>query len=74
MEKIHFDRLCIIKDEYKEMGPEKLDQLVEEGRAIIEQHGEEGLYNKLKTEDEFRAAAVYFDYRIVTDEEHYEED
>lgn len=71
MDKKYYDRLCVIDDYYKDLSPEKVAELVETGRKLIELHGDEGLHWKLKTEEEFRAAGTYFDYRTVTNEEYY---
>ena len=74
MEQLIFDRLCIMNNEYKAMGPDKVSELVEAGRQLIELHGEENLQYKLKTEQEFLAAGIYFEWRLATNEELYEGD
>lgn len=74
MDKKYYDRLCRIDDFYKGFSSEEVAELVEKGRKLIEIHGDEGLHWKLKTEEEFRAAGSYFEYNLVINEEHYEED
>jgi hypothetical protein len=52
MEKLTFERLCNIDDNYAELGQEKLAALIEDGKALFELHGEDDLQYKLETEAE----------------------
>ena len=69
---IHFDRLIIINEEYEKLGIEKVSDLIETGKALVEKHGDENLNNSLQTEEEFMAAGTLFDFRIASDESLYD--
>lgn len=71
MEKIHFNRLVIIDHDYKALGQEKLAELIEEGKALIELHGEDNLQYKLKTEAEMVSVGAYLDWKTATNDENY---
>lgn len=73
MEKITFERLCIIDDDYSELGPVKLAELIEEGKALIELHGEDNLQYKLKTEAEMVSVGAFLDWKTATNDENYED-
>ena len=74
MTELHYQRLCVIHDKYKDMGQEATDALIARGKELIKKYGEENLNNILETEEDFEAAGAFFTYRLVTDKSLYEGD
>ncbi len=71
MDSNHYNRLLVIDEDYEKLGQEKLAELIEQGKNLIEQHGEEDLQHKLTTEAEMAAVGAYLDWKVAIDDTNY---
>jgi hypothetical protein len=56
----------VIDDRVKIMALDELSETLNRGAALIEKHGRENLNNKLKSEEDFLAAGLFFDYELIS--------